>query len=330
MHMRAAAALFGAGACLLGLVLRAPAAHAQACCTSTSTIFPARLQDSENALVGLRASGAVVYGSFDDQRVLRGQPAGASEVDFGQALLVTARAGNEPLQFSVSVPFAETVRSAGGLNDAGGGLGDLQLSMRWDMLHAGKDPIVPGIAPLLSVTAPSGTAADAAKNALGADATGLGALQFGVGLALEQIFGRTLFAIATTAQFHAARDVAGVHSQLGPDLAATLGVSYTFPNGWALGGSVVYSNSFDTSVDGKDVANTARALSQFAVTAAVPLKNDMRVLGSLFFVPPISSVGQNEAATVGVSLTLIYGFQSSTPQCNCAHGSCPMHAMHHH
>lgn len=323
MHSRAAA-LFAAGVCLFG----ESTARAQACCTSTSTIFPARLQDSENALLGFRAGASFVYGSFDDQRVLHGQPAGASEVDFGQALLVTARAGNEPVQFSVSVPFAETLRSAGGVDDAGGGLGDLQLSARWDVTRAGKDPIMPGIAPLVSITAPSGTAADAAKNALGADATGLGALQFGVGLALEQIFGRTLFALATTVQLHAARDVAGVHSQLGPDLAATLGVSYTFKNGWALGGAFTYSNSFDTSVDGKDVPNTARALSQFAITGAVPVRSDMRLLGSIFFVPPISSVAQNEAATVGFALTIIYGFPG--PGCSCAHGSCPMPAMHHH
>ena len=280
--------------------------------------------------MGFRAGASIVYGSFDDQRVLHGQPAGATEVDFGQALLVTARAGSEPLQFSVAIPFAETVRSAGGVNDAGGGLGDLQLSMRWDVLRAGKDPIVPGIAPLLSVTAPSGTAADAARNALGADATGLGALQFGVGIAFEQIFGRALFAITTTAQFHAARDVAGVHSQLGPDLAATLGVSYTFRNGWALGGAFTYSNSFDSNVAGEDVANSARASSQFAVTGAMPIRTSARLLGSVFFVPPMSSMGQNEAATVGFALTLVYGFQSATPGCNCAHGKCPMHAMHHH
>jgi hypothetical protein len=325
MHTRAAAAaLFAAVVCLAG----ERAAHAQACCTSTSTIFPARLQDSENALFGFRTSGAVVFGSFDDQRVLHGQPAGASEIDLGQALLVTARAGNEPLQFGVSVPFVETLRSAGGINDAGGGVGDIQLSMRWDLLRAGKDPVVPGIAPLLSVTAPSGRALDAAKNPLGADATGLGALQFGVGISFEQIFGRMLFVLATTAQFHGARDAAGVHSQLGPDLAATLGASYTFDSGWALGGAFTYTNSFDTNVDGKDVANTARALSQIAVTAAVPLKNNMRLLGSLFFAPPISSVGQNEAATVGISLTLIYGFAGRPVACTCANGSCPMHTMH--
>jgi hypothetical protein len=323
MHPRAIAAILAGLSWLAG----ERSASAQACCTSTSTIFPARLQESENALVGFRASAAVLYGSFDDQRVLRGQPAGASEIDFGQALLVTARAGNEPLQFSVAVPFAETLRSAGNVNDAGGGLGDLSLSMRWDVLRAGRDPVVPGIAPLLSVTVPSGTSADAAKNALGADATGLGAVQFGVGLALEQIFGRTLFALAGTASFHAPRDVAGVHSQLGPDLAATLGVSYTFRNGWALGGAFTYTNSFDSNVAGADVTNSARALTQIAITGALPLEHGMRLLGSIFFVPPFSSVGQNEGANVGLALTLIYGFPG--PGCSCANGMCPPHAQMH-
>jgi hypothetical protein len=318
MHPRAVAVVFAAAAWFAG----EGAARAQACCTSTSTIFPARLQDDEAALVGIRANGAVAYGSFDSQRVLHGQPSGASEIDLGQTLLVTARAANEPLQFNVSVPFVETIRSAGNVNDAGGGLGDVSFSMRWDITHAGKDPVVPGIAPLLSVTVPSGTAADSARNPLGADATGLGAAQLGAGLALEQIFGRTLFAIAGTATFHGSRTLAGIHSQLGPDIAAILGVSYTFRNGFALGGSIMYSNSFDSTINDQDVPNTARALTEVSITGAFPLKNDMRVLGSVFFIPPISSMGQNEIANAGLAITFIYGFPGGT--CGgCAHGMCP-------
>ena len=66
---------------------------------------------------------------------------------------------------------------------------------------------------------------------------------------------------------------------------------------------------------------SGRALTQISITGALPLKNDMRVLGSLFFVPPISSVAQNEIGNVGIALTLIYGFRG--PGCGCAHGMCP-------
>lgn len=318
MHPRVLAVFFAACAWFAGEGV----ARAQSCCTSTSTIFPARLQDDEAALVGVRANGAFAFGSFDGQRVYRGQPSGASEIDLGQTLLVTARAGDEPLQFNVSVPFVETIRSAGNVHDAGGGVGDVSFSMRWDIFHAGHDPVVPGIAPLLSVTVPSGTSADSAHNPLGADATGLGAAQLGAGLALEQVFGRMLFALAGTATFHGSRTISGVHSQLGPDIAATLGASYTFRNGFALGGSILYSNSFDSSIDGQDVANTARAFTEVSITGAFPLKNDMRVLGSVFFIPPISSMGQNEIANAGLAITFIYGFPGGACA-PCAHGVCP-------
>ncbi len=318
MHPRAAALAFAAVACIAG----ERTARAQACCTSTSTIFPARLQDDEAALVGLRAMGAAAYGFFDGQRVLHGQPDGASELDFGQTLLVTARAANEPIQFNVSVPLVETYRSAGSVRDGGGGLGDVSFSARWDFFHSGMDPVVPGIAMLLSVTVPSGTSAEAAQNPLGADATGLGAAQLGAGFALEQVFGRALFALTGTANFHGARTVGGVHSQLGADLAGTIGASYTFRSGFSLGAALTYTNSFDSTIDGAAVPDTARALTQLSLTGAMPFGKGMRVLGSIYFVPPISSVAQNETGNVGLALTLIYGFPG-VPCRGCAKGMCP-------
>lgn len=318
MHLRA----FVLGAAALVWTAGEPVARAQACCASTSTIFPARLQDEEDALLGLAVRGDVVSGSFDGQRVFRGQPDGASEVDLGQTLLVTARMFTQ-LQLNVSVPFVETFRSASSIHDAGGGVGDVAFALRWDMLRAGHDPVVPGIAPLLSITVPSGTSIDVAQNPLAADATGLGSAELGMGLALEQIFGRTLFALTGTASFHGARTVQGVHSQLGPDLAATLGVSYTFRGGVSIGGSLMYTGSFDSTVGDVDVPNSGRALTRVAVAASLPLQHDMRLLGSFFLVPPISSIGQNELATVGVSLTLIYGFVNPNAACNCPNGVCP-------
>lgn len=92
-----------------------------ACCATTSTIFPARLQDSEQALIGLAASVSEAYGSFDGARVLRGQPAGVGEVDLTQTLLVTTRV-IEPLRINVALPFAETWRTAQGVSDLGGGV----------------------------------------------------------------------------------------------------------------------------------------------------------------------------------------------------------------
>ena len=302
----------------------ARAARAQACCASTSAIFPARLQGDEDALVGLGLKLAGVTGSFDGQRTWHGQPDGAHELDFAQTVLATVRPFPD-FQINVAVPFEETYRSAGGLTDAGGGVSDMKLSMRWDVTTAGRDPIVPGIAGLLSLTVPSGKPIESASGALAADATGLGAMQLDAGLAFEQLFGHMLFATAFTASFHEARTASNVHSQLGPDLAGTLAATYVFRGGAALGASFLYTGSWDASVAGATVPGSARALTQLAAIGSLPLTAHVRLVGSLYFVPPISSVGQNEPASVGLSATLIYGFFPPGPPCvgGCKQGSCP-------
>jgi hypothetical protein len=318
MHPRLAAV-----ALALAVAAGEGSARAQACCASTSAIFPARLEESENGLVGLTAKASIAYGSFDGERQLHAEPDGASEVDLGQTLLVTGRVAEEPVQINVSVPLVQTFRSVQGQNDFGGGVGDVSFSMRWDVLEGVRDPVVPGIAPLLSLTVPSGTPIDMAQNPLGADATGLGGAQLGAGLSVEKAFGRALFAITGTAAFHGARTVRGVHSQLGPDLAATVGASYTFARGFSLGGSVTYTGSWDSTVGDVEVPNSARALTTLAVVSALPLRGGARLLGSLFFVPPISSVAQNEIGTVGLSLTLIYALPGSRrAHCDCPSGVC--------
>ena len=319
MHSRAALLGLAAAAAFFAAEHRA---RAQACCVSTSAIFPARLADGESGLVGATVKGSVAFGSFDGQHVLHGEPDGAGEFDLGQTLLVTARVGDEPVQINVAVPFVETFRSVPGTSDFGGGLGDLSLSMRWDVVQNGRDPVVPGIAPLLSLTVPSGTPLDMAQNPLGADATGLGGAQLGAGIAFEKSFGRMLFALTGTAAFHGARTVHDLHSQLGPDLAGTLGVSYTFPKGLSLGGALTYTGSWDSTVAGASVPDSARALTTLALVSALPLKGGMRLLGSLFFTPPISGVGQNEIGTVGLSLTMIYAVAGGPKNCGCPTGVC--------
>jgi hypothetical protein len=297
-------------------------ARAQACCaTSTSTIFPARLQDDERALLGIAVKGAGVFGSYDASGALHGQPAGVFEADFGQTMLATVRL-LRTMQINFSVPFVETWRGASEITGFGGGVSDLSLAWRWDMLRAGHDRLVPGIAPTLSLTVPSGTPVELARDRLSTGATGMGSAQVAAGLALEELVDRTLLVLAGSANFHGARTVGNVHSQLGPDISATLGVSYTFQNALALGAALTVMDSFDTSEQGHDDPASSRALTQLAVSLAIPVRHtDVRVLASFFMVPPVPSIGRNEPATVGLSFTLLYGFKGA---CDCPTGVCPM------
>lgn len=320
MHPRANLAVATLAVSLVG-VIGERVAHAQACCASTSVIFPARLADDENALIGIAARGAGVFGTYDSQRVLSGQPKGAGEADFAETLLVTVRPW-EPLQINVAVPYIETFRSAPGQTDFGSNVGDIAVATRLDFIREDKDPVVPGIAALLSFTLPTGVPIEQSNNPLAADATGLGSAQVTTGLALEKIFGRTFFAISGAATFHGARTVNGVHSQLGPDLAATLGASYTFSKGVSFGGALTYMGSFDSTIEGTGVPDSARATTQISIGLAMPVRGGSRVLASVFFNPPMSGVGQNEPAAAGVSLTWIFGFHGREC-CGCAGGMCP-------
>ena len=92
-------------------------------------------------------------------------------------------------QLALDVPLIQTRRAVPGYVEFGGGVGDVNLGARYDFTLAGGSRVVPGIAALLGVTLPTGRAADAAHNPLATDATGIGAFQGTIGIALEQTFG---------------------------------------------------------------------------------------------------------------------------------------------
>jgi len=164
-------------------------ASAQACCAGAGTVTPGRLALHEIALVGLQAKAATELGSFDAQGRYAGSPAGASELDFEQDLFGAVRVLNRG-QVAVLVPLDETRRTAQGLAEFGGGLGDINLNLRYDFTLAGASLVVPGIAALVGITFPTGRPPDAPDlRPLATGATGVGAYQVNLGLAVEQAFG---------------------------------------------------------------------------------------------------------------------------------------------
>ena len=169
------------------------AAHAQACCAGGSTVTPARLAMHDVALVGVEAKAGSVLSSYDAEGRTIAPPPGAHEADLEQDVFAAARVLRNG-QIALLVPFVETWRSGLGQSEAGGGVGDVNASVRYDFTLAGMSTIVPGLAAVAGVTFPSGRPADAAGvGALATGATGIGAWQFNVGVAVEQIFGPWLF-----------------------------------------------------------------------------------------------------------------------------------------
>ena len=152
-------------------------------------ITPARLQIHEDALVGFDAKLTSVTGSFDTGSRYIPSPAGDTELDLEQDLFGAVRFLRRG-QAALLVPAVETRRATPQLGaQGGGGVGDVNASARWDFVLARESWIVPGIAVLAGVTAPSGKAPDAATPPLFSDATGIGAWQLQAALALEQTWG---------------------------------------------------------------------------------------------------------------------------------------------
>src|SRR5690349_3370040 len=149
------------------------AANAQPCCAGASVLTPARITPLEEALVGLQTRAARVTGSFDASASYLGVPAGTNEMDFEQDLVGTVRIFGRG-QLTLSIPFVETTRSASGISEVGGGLGDIALSGRYDPILAGDSPVIPGIAIVGGIVFPTGRAPESASMRLGSDSTGAG------------------------------------------------------------------------------------------------------------------------------------------------------------
>ncbi len=290
-------------AALAALMLSAHArtAAAQACCAGTGAVTPARLGLHDDALIGAQLRAASVVGSHDPTGRYVPAPRGAGELDFEQSLYGAVRLLRHG-QVAALVPFVQTYRSTRTSSEAGGGLGDVNVSARYDALRARESRVVPGIAALAGVTLPTGTPAESATKPFATDATGLGAVQVNLGVALEQAFGAWLFGASGLLALRAPRRVGAVSIGLAPQYTALGSVAYAFANGASLALSALFTFEGDASVAGQPAAQSSRRWIQTSGALSYPITDQLFVLGSLFFNPPITSLGVNQTTTIGSTL----------------------------
>ncbi len=199
--------------------------------------------------------------------------------------------------------IVETYRSTpqdGG--HGGGGIGDINASLRYDVVLAGESQIVPGIALLAGVTFPTGTPPEQATPPLAVDATGVGAFQANAALALEQTFGPWLVnatAMVAARTFHDGEDLA-------PQVTLLAAWAYTFENDIALALSASYAFEGDTTAgDGSSVPMSSKRLTVVTLSGLFPVTSTVRILGGLFLDPPLDGLGSNQPASGGASVTAI-------------------------
>jgi hypothetical protein len=296
-------------------------AGAQACCAGSGALTPGRLALHEDALVGVELHAATVFGSYQGAAYAP-QTGGSSEYDFEEDLFGALRVFRRG-QIALLLPLVETRRDdplsttpAGQLlgPQFGGGVGDVNLSVRYDFLFAGESHVVPGIAALAGLTAPTGKPASESNNPLAVDATGVGAWQGNFGLALEQSFGpwlldaTELFAWRAPYAAPARAGSVATDEALAPQWVTLLGVGFVFPSETAIALSASYTYEGNASIDGATSPGSAHGVALVSLSGVYPLSDRCRLQGSYFLNPPLSGFGRNQTATTGFTLTLIWSW----------------------
>lgn len=296
-----------ASALFATVLLRASPAPAQACCAGSGAVTPARLGLHDDALVGVQLKAADQLGSYAPDGAFGAAPPGAAEVDLEQSVFGGVRLLGRG-QLAALVPIVETYRKASGRSELGGGVGDVNLSARYDVVRARESAIVPGVGLLLGTTLPTGRAVESAKNPQATDATGIGAVQANGGLALEQAFGPWLVGVSGIVSIRAPRTVGRTRMGLAPQWLLLGAAGYAFDSGATAALVASYTIEADASAGGVKVPNSARRLASVSVAAGYPLTDALRLVGSLFLNPPLSDLGENQLAAVGMTLGATYSF----------------------
>jgi hypothetical protein len=277
-------------------------ARAQACCAGGSAITPGRLQLHEDALIGMELKAGTVLGTYDPGGRFLGSPPGVTEGDFEEDLFGAFRVLHRG-QVALLVPFVETQRqdpTDGG--HIGGGIGDVNLSARYDFVLAGESHFVPGVALLAGITFPSGKPPELATPPLLVDDTGQGAFQGNVALALEQTYGPWLFNATGLVAFRSAR----FGEQLAPQGTLLAAAAYTLPNDVALALSASYAFEGEaTYSDGTRAAESSKRLTVVTLSGFWPVTDTWRVLGGIYLDPPVDHLGSNNPVAGGLTFTAI-------------------------
>jgi hypothetical protein len=280
-------------------------AHAQACCVSTSALFPARLTGNEIAGVGLLLTARGELGSFDGNGAFVPAPSRAHEAAFEQRL-VAALQPLRDLQLDLALPFVETYRAASGLSEAGGGVGDLSFGARYDFLYAGNSHHLPGFAALAAMTAPTGTPVELARKPMATDATGQGMWQGALGGALEyDATANIVLELFGQVAFRTRRQVGGVNEQLAPQGLVAAAVAYVFEGLQVLALTASMQLEGDAWINGERVSGSARRVTSLGVFAAWPLPQAFTLQATLLGDLPIPELGQGQPAGLGFTAAVI-------------------------
>jgi len=191
----------------------------------------------------------------------------------------------------------------------------MNLSARYDFIRAGESRIVPGIAALAGLTAPTGRPPSSPHaGTFAVDATGTGAWQGNFGLALEQSFGHWLVNVSELLAWRAPFTEPGtggapsVDEALAPQWITLAGGGYVWGNEAAVALFGSYTIEGSPSINGTAQPDSGRRAVLVSVSGIYPVRDNLRLQASLFANSPFSGFGAGQTATAGLTFTLIWSF----------------------
>lgn len=282
-------------------------AHAAPCCMSATAFGMGRLLIWEDFAVGLRTSLSPTLGAWDtdgkwapyrsyDELEWRSELWGLVGID--RRWSVFARA-----------PVVVLERSTAADSDFGGGIGDVSVGGRFEILMIGEYEELPALAMTLALTAPTGRAVHEAETELAVDVTGRGAWVVAAGLSAEYTrlpwFLRLDFGVSVP--LPAEREDLGVDQRLGPsiDVALSGGLEVAHDVVVSLVPRVTWEA--ETELAGDGVAGSERV--DFGIGLAGSWRFDPHwtmqagIDTGLF----VEGLGQNQIGRVMTTLGLRYG-----------------------
>lgn len=301
------AAVVAATAVLTGVAGPTHPAFAQACCAGGAVVTPTRLAVHEDFGLGVQLRARSNGGSFDSQGHYAASP--GTEHVIEQDLAASARIAGAA-QVGAVLPMLETHRSAGGIDDWGGGIGDLALTARYDFLLAAEALYLPGFGVLAAATLPTGTPPNRATHPLAADATGAGTYDVTIGADVEKVIGHAYVALDAWLTHRFARSVTvpgapTIRQSFGARVTLLAVAGYVFDNEAALGGYLSLMNEGSATVDGLVDPSTRLRTTTAGIAGVLPVREVWRVQGAAFLDLPRSGFGRNEPAGLGMTVSLV-------------------------
>lgn len=295
-----------AGMVIGGAVVFAAAdAQAQACCAGAGTLAPVRLAEEERWAAGLLLRATQLVGQSDASGRWNPVPPGNVEQGLEQAVAVAVRLA-PGWQAAFQVPLVQTRRTVPGLEDVGGGLGDLRLSGRWDVVAPGELEHLPGVAVVAGATVPTGRAAEQAQQPMAADATGLGTGTVQAGAALEQTVGHVLWQLSGAWQHTFDRQVGAWRVSYGPQLLAQAAVGWAFDSGAGVVLTAGMRHDQPTALDGVELSGSGRTATTLGLAGGVPLMRGLRLNATVATPLPVDGLARAAMGTMAVGVNLLW------------------------